>query len=282
MDETRLNELVRQAQAGDASALEQIVRAIQDDVFDLALRMLGDATDARDASQEVLVRVVTKLGSFRGDSRFRTWVYRVAANALLNFRGEMRRKEMSFDEAEEQLQAAIHGGDGVPTSAADEALVNEVKLVCAHGMLLNLDRPHRLAYVLGEVLELTGDEAGAVLEISPVAFRKRLSRARDDMEAFLKRNCGIADPANACRCAKLLPLAQAVGLVDPGRLVMKRLPTRETDRLQLEVERIRSAAEIFRTMPRYASPTDFATSLRALLADDASRSLLVDDDKTSN
>jgi hypothetical protein len=52
-------------------------------------------------------------------------------------------------------------------------------------MLLNLDRPHRLAYVLGEVLELTGDEAGAVLEISPVAFRKRLSRARDADDNFV-------------------------------------------------------------------------------------------------
>ena len=63
---------------------------------------------------------------------------------------------------------------------------------------------------------------------------------------------------------------------------MKRLPTRETDRLQLEVEQIRSAAEIFRSMPRYASPTDFAESLRALLADDTGRSLLVEGEKDSN
>jgi hypothetical protein len=146
-------------------------------------------------------------------------------------------------------------------------------------MLLNLDRPHRIAYVLGEILELTGEEGAAVLEISPVAFRKRLSRAREEMEAFLKRNCGIADPANACRCTKLLPLAQAAGLVDPERLVMVRLPTRESDRLHREVERIRTAAEIFRSIPRYASPTDFAASLRALLAEGDNRPLLDDEPK---
>src|SRR5689334_14207418 len=141
MEASALNELVRQAQSGYGAALEGVVRAIQDDVFDLALRMLGDADDARDASQEVLVRIVTKLGSFRGESQFRTWVYRVAANALLNFRGEMRRKEISFEQAGAQLDAANdHAAPSSPSvDPANEALVNEVKLVCAHGMLLCLD-----------------------------------------------------------------------------------------------------------------------------------------------
>jgi RNA polymerase sigma factor (sigma-70 family) len=129
IEQTELDERVRQAQSGDALALEQIVRAVQDDVFDLALRMMGDATDAQDAAQEVLVRVVTKLSSFRGESAFRTWVYRLAANALLNFRGETRRKETSFDEAEAQLRSAIAAGAGAAATAPDAALVNEVKLI---------------------------------------------------------------------------------------------------------------------------------------------------------
>jgi RNA polymerase sigma factor (sigma-70 family) len=277
MDDSKLHLLVRRAQSGDAAALEEVVRAVQDDVFDLALRMLGDATDARDASQEVLVRIVTKLGTFHGDSRFRTWVYRVAANALLNFRAGLRRREIPFEQAEEQLQAAVAAWGEAPLGVADRTLVNEVKLVCAHGLLLSLDRPHRLAYVLGEVLELSSEEGAAVLEISPAAFRKRLSRARADMEAFLRKNCGLADPGNACRCAKLLPLARSAGLVDPERPVMTSLPTRRADRLHVEVQQIRTAAEVFRAMPKYAAPSDFAASLRALLNDEASRPLLGDD-----
>ena len=76
VDESTLRRRVAEAQAGDERALEDVVRAVRDDVFDLALRMLGDAADASDAAQEVLVRVVTKLSTFRGESGFRTWVYR--------------------------------------------------------------------------------------------------------------------------------------------------------------------------------------------------------------
>jgi RNA polymerase sigma factor (sigma-70 family) len=268
-DDAALHELVAHAQAGDRSALEGVVRAIQDDVFDLALRMLGDADDARDASQEVLVRIVTKLSAFRGESKFRTWVYRVAANALLNFRGELRRKEISFEQAGAQLDLAIeHARDApAPVDPAHDALVNEVKLVCAHGMLLCLDRAHRLAYILGEILDLPGEDAAAVLEISSVAFRKRLSRARDEMETFLRAHCGLADPANACRCTKLLSTALAAGVIDPNRLVLKRLPTREADRLHIDVQRLRTAVEIFRSLPKYSSPTDFAGALRTVLGD---------------
>jgi RNA polymerase sigma factor (sigma-70 family) len=150
--------------------------------------MLGEAEDARDASQEVLVRVVTKLSTFRGESSFRTWVYRVAANELLNYRGEVHRKAYSFEEAGQILDTALAQA-GERSSSLDperEALVNEVKLVCTHGMLLCLDRAHRLAYILGAILELPSDEAAAILEVSPVAFRKRLSRARALMEAFLR------------------------------------------------------------------------------------------------
>ena len=174
-----LNQLVARAKAGDRIALEGVVRAVQDDVFDLALRMLGHVDDASDASQEILVRLVTKLDSFRGESRFRTWVYRVAAHALLNYRTHLRRPEIDFEEAAGQLETALANAPNPPTQSdpAHKAPVNEVKLACAAGMLICLDRAHRLAYILGEVLELPGEDAAALLEISPVGFRKRLSRA---------------------------------------------------------------------------------------------------------
>jgi hypothetical protein len=132
-------------------------------------------------------------------------------------------------------------------------------------MLICLDRPHRLAYILGEVLELGGDDAAAILEISPAAFRKRLSRAREQMGGFLRAHCGIANPAHPCRCEKLVPAAIVAGLVDPDRLVLSRLPHREADRLHLDVERIRTAAEMYRSMPKYAAPSDFAEAIRKTL-----------------
>ncbi len=81
---TNLNTLASDAQQGDQEALEEIVRQIQDRVHHLAMRMLVNPEDALEATQEILILVITKLSTFRGDSAFQTWVYRVAANYLLS------------------------------------------------------------------------------------------------------------------------------------------------------------------------------------------------------
>ena len=147
-------------------------------------------------------------------------------------------------------------------------MLDEAKQVCTQGMLLCLDRPHRLAYILGEILELAGDEAAAILDITPAAYRKRLSRARADMEAFLAGRCGLANPDVTCRCHKLLPAAVAQGLVDPKRLVLATLPVSRADRLPIDIERARTAAEVFRSLAAYASTEDFGTQLREILDGD--------------
>jgi RNA polymerase sigma factor (sigma-70 family) len=85
-----LRDLVAQAVAGDRHAVEELLTAIQGDVYNLAVRMLWSSDDAADATQEILMKVVTRLSSFRGESTFRTWVYRVAANHLNGLSRESR------------------------------------------------------------------------------------------------------------------------------------------------------------------------------------------------
>ena len=266
-DESTLDDDVAAAQSGDREALARVVRAIQDRVYNVAVRMLGHPEDARDACQEILVKIVTKLGSFQGESRFTTWVYRVATNALLDTRKSLRRRESTFDELGPTLDAAAAAW--LPTQHAEHrAVIEEAKQICTQGMLLCLDRPHRLAYILGEILELTGDEAAKILDITPAAFRKRLSRAREDMEAFLGGRCGLANPDAACRCHKLVPAAVAAGLVVRERLTLAKLPVVREDQLRLDIERLRSAAEVFRSLPLYAADEDFAARMRELLSAD--------------
>lgn len=263
---TNLEDWVSRAQAGDRDALEHVVRAVQDGVFHLAVRMLGSPEDARDAAQEILVRVVTKMGSFRGESSFRTWVYRLATNALLNTKKTLQRQESRFEQLGAAIDAGVAAAGVAPLAPEDVALLDEAKQVCTQGMLLCLDRPHRVAFILGEILELAGDEAAAILEISPAAFRKRLSRARGDMDVFLRGRCGLADPANACRCSKLLPLGIASGMLDPAAPSFTRLPVVTMDRLRIDIERLRDASEVFRSLPSFASPDDFATRMRNTLS----------------
>ena len=81
-----LEENAKRARQGDQRALEELVAQIQGKIYGLALRTLWHPEDARDATQEILLRVVTHLATFRGESRFSSWVYRIAANHLLRFR----------------------------------------------------------------------------------------------------------------------------------------------------------------------------------------------------
>src|SRR5262249_45238146 len=153
------------------------VRAVQRDVYGLALRFLWHPEDAEDATQEILIRIVTGLGGFRGESSFRTWVYRIACNALLGLRKKrMEERTVSWEEFGEDLGQGLSDAPLRAAGRVDEALLlEEVKVGCTHAMLLCLDRDHRLAYVLGAILELEHREAAEVLAISPAAFRKRLS-----------------------------------------------------------------------------------------------------------
>src|SRR5262245_44783270 len=96
------------AQGGDRDALERVVRSVQPDVLRLAHRFLWHPEDAEDACQEALIRIVTGLGGFRGESRFRTWVYRITCNALLTTRRRrMEQHAVSFEEFGEDLARGL-------------------------------------------------------------------------------------------------------------------------------------------------------------------------------
>jgi len=198
VDDPALGALVASARQGDAIALDELVRRIQDRIYGLALRMLWHPEDARDATQEILIRVITHLGAFRGESAVRTWVYRIACNYLKTARrSRVEAQNLTFERFGRELDEGQADPSRVGEPAVDESLLlEEVKLGCTHGMLLCLDRDHRLAYILGEILELDGPEAARVLEVDPTTFRKRLSRARTDLTAFMTAKCGLANPSH--------------------------------------------------------------------------------------
>src|SRR5215475_12851550 len=146
--EEQLLTWVRAAAAGDKAAAHEVLRAVQDRVYRLALRMLGHPQDAEDAAQEILVIVLTHLGSFRGDSAFSTWVWRIAARHLSQVK-RGRREEDSFDELEGRLQSLRQEpvSEALETDAESNVFAREVRLRCTQAMLLSLDRPSRIAYL---------------------------------------------------------------------------------------------------------------------------------------
>lgn len=243
------------ARAGDREALESVARAVQNDVYSMALRFLWHPQDAEDATQEILIRVITGLGSFRGSSGFRTWVYRIACNTLLSLRkkGRMEQHSVTFDEFGEDLARGLADDPFVVEYDVDEALLlEEVKIGCTLAMLLCLDRNHRLAFILGEIMEMDHNEAAEVMAITPAAFRKRLSRARTSITSFMTARCGLVNPQNECRCRRRVGAAVALGRVDPGNLLFasSRKQARQFPQVLVTIRRIegaRRAAALYRS-----------------------------------
>jgi RNA polymerase sigma factor (sigma-70 family) len=218
--------LVQRAKEGSRDALDAVIESIRDRVYALSLRMLGEPADAQDATQEILIKVLTRLDTFRGESRFTTWVHQVATNHLITARA--RRSEqvpMSFEVLSTLIAGGLaaatedHGGESVTA-----VLAEEVRVTCTQAMLACLDRDERIAFVLGEILDFGGDEAAEILSITPEAFRKRLSRARAGILGFMKGRCGVYDAANPCRCSIQVPYARRTGMLDPNRLRFAKAP----------------------------------------------------------
>lgn len=207
--------LIRQAKDGDAAALSGLVKGIQDKVFRLSMRMLADPDAAQDATQEILIRVITKLSTFKGDSRFETWVHKVAVNYLLTARKVIARDPgLSFETFGQDLIDGLVDED--MASAEDHVMLNDLRLRCTMAMLMCLDRKHRATYVLGEVLELEHTEAAQILGIEPATFRKQLSRARSSVQDFTAAHCGLASPTAPCSCPRRLPAALSCGRLGSG------------------------------------------------------------------
>ncbi len=257
-------ELVRKAQAGDRQALNELVATIKDMIFDLAARMLGSPSDAEDATQEILIRLVTGLRDFRHESSLRTWAYRVAANHLLTSRRRKAEEKVDSFEAMEELLAPALESPLPPLE--DGVLVNEAKLRCTSGMLLALDRDHRLAFIFGEVLELPSEEGAEVLGIQVEAFRKRLSRARSRMAEFVNNTCGLVNPERPCRCARQAACAVQAGFLAKDHLVWASLPVRSKEQQAVhELDELTRATEVFRSLPAWVAGPGVVQGLRSLL-----------------
>jgi len=256
---TTLEEIARRAVRGDREALDSLVRELQGDVYGLALRMLWNREDAEDAAQEILVRVVTRLAQFDFRSRLRTWVYRVAVNYLLDVKkSAVEQLHLTFDRFAEDLAQGL-SADG-PMDAERSLLTEEVKIGCTLGMLQCLDRPHRLAYVLGEILDLPGPEAARALETSHEVFRKRLERGRAAILSFTRAYCGLSSDGAVCTCNRRVPAALRVGRIraDAFDFAAGASSFEEARAMVRQVDEARWALQVHRTNHPRAASIDFA------------------------
>jgi RNA polymerase sigma factor (sigma-70 family) len=267
-------DLVARACEGDSAAIDQILVAIQPTVFNLAVRMLGNREDAQDACQEILLKVVTHLASFRAECAFSTWVYCVSSNHLLKARARAREfPTVSFEslavnlEAGMRLAAARESTEPLSPEERTEAV--RKALSCSQHMLMCLDREHRLAYVLDVVFGLSSDEGAQVLGIRGDAYRKRVSRARARLHGFMERTCGLVGSEAKCRCDAQVRAAHTVSPPDAGppprRLEVMSDELSSAPRYLHELMRTSDAVALIRGHPDYRAPKAMIDAVRAVL-----------------
>ena len=271
-EEIQIEVLIERAKEGNLQALESLCGHIQKDVYNLALRMLQVPADAEDATQEILIKIITHLSEFRQESAFPTWVYRIATNYLLTTR--RRRAEMNeltLDRLGEQLDYSLALGEAeVPDDYDEHLLVEEVRLNCTLAMVVCLDRVHRITFILGEIFEVNSEEGAYIMETTPINFRKRLSRARSHIRMFVQEKCGLVNPTNPCRCSKHVGNKIRAGFLNPKKLEYalnaQVQPFEETiQRYSQEWCELDRTAAIFRIHPAYAAPETLMEGIKELL-----------------
>lgn len=265
--------LITEARGGDMPALDTLVRRHQSWIFNLALRMVWRREVAEDATQEIMVKAVTKLSTFAGTSAFRTWLYRIAVNHLLNVRkSEMEERAMTFTDMgtslDEVPDEVLPDPQTLPVETA--VLLEEAKLGCITAMLMCLDRRQRLAFILGEVFGETSVNGAAAMEITPENFRQLLSRARHDLYQFMNGKCGLVNQANPCRCARKATGFMRNGWLDAGKLSFTKdrvatVQAMAADHLDELQALDRQHAVLYRMQPFLHGP-DLAERLRKILS----------------
>ncbi len=214
-----LSELIAQATAGDKAALETVLAGVQDLVFNLSLRMLGTFHDAEDASQDILLKVMTHLSSFKGESAFTTWVFRIAVNHLKDYKKHMfARLPLSFGFYGDDIRSGkVQDAPDLTQNVEKAILAEELKLSCTNVMLQCLDPESRCIFILGTMFRLDSRIAGEILGVTPETYRQRLSRVRKKMADFLSEYCGEYGKGT-CHCANRVNYAIQNHRISPDRL----------------------------------------------------------------
>lgn len=185
--------IVRKVLGGDANAFETLVLEYEKNVYNIALRMTGNSEDAADMTQEAFIKAYNSLQSFRGDSKFSVWLYRIVSNVCLDFlRSKNRRPTVSLsveDDDGEDTQLDVADESQSPELLLDRKLTRE----SVRRGLDSLPPDYRQILLLREIQGLSYDEISQALGLEVGTVKSRIFRARKRLCNFLIDDGNISD-----------------------------------------------------------------------------------------
>lgn len=251
---------VEAARQGSRAALEALINAAKGPIFNVAMRMLAHREDAEDATQEILIKIITHLGDVRDIDLAGAWAFRVATRHLAQTArlGRVEMMRLTFADFADDLNL----GQAEPshlglTEIEHQLALKEVKVGCTLAMLMCLSRPLRIAYILGDVFEMTDTEASDLLSIPAGTYRQRLRRARSSISGFMQSNCSIQSKSASCRCERRIAPALQMGRIAKGaaQLDSGQIGQVSPDDIRQDVaalEAVQRSVAIMRSNPEFA------------------------------
>jgi RNA polymerase sigma factor (sigma-70 family) len=210
---------VKKAIEGDKKAAELLILHHQLFIYNLALKMTKNVEDAEDLTQEVFIKALTALANFKGKSKFRTWLYRIAVNHFLNAKkGKSEIISTDFKTFFDYVDTIPDYDFTLQEQKEIADSIEELRISCTTGMLLCLDREQRIIFILGEMFNIDHNLGSEIMGITPGNFRIKLMRVRLDFYNWMNNRCGLINKANPCRCAKKTKAFIDAGFVDPNNL----------------------------------------------------------------
>jgi RNA polymerase sigma factor (sigma-70 family) len=254
-------ELIQKSLQGDKRSLGKLINSVQSLVFNLSLRFLWDRMDAEDATQEILVKLITNLSKYDGRSKFSTWAYRVATNYLINQKQtKIETVLTSFDIYADDLKTFKAP---IEYNLPDKDLLEkEMKVSCTLAMLQCLNREQRLAFILGSILKLNSKVGSEIAGTTPDNFRKRLEQSRKILSRFLNSNCGVYNPSNNCRCNKRINTALVCGRMEKTSLNF----ADKIESYNNEMEELCSLSGIYQNHGTFRNTSDFMEHIDEIIA----------------
>ncbi len=177
---------------GDVNEYEKLVLEYQKNVYNLALRMTGDAEDAADMAQEAFIKAYNSLASYRGDSKFSVWLYRIVSNVCLDFlRARKRRQTVSLsvvDDEGEETELEISDESASPEKLLERSMTRDA----VRRGLQELTPEYRQILILRELQGMSYDEIAETLGLESGTVKSRIFRARKKLCTFLVRDGNIS------------------------------------------------------------------------------------------
>lgn len=183
--ETRLVEGLR---AGEESAYEALIQQFQQPVYNLVARLLADPAEACDVVQEVFLKVFRKIGSFRGDSSLKTWIYRIAVNEAHNhsrWHGRHQRNQVGLEEAGEAR--SVSEGLVSPGVSPYEYVLGQERQHMLEAALAELNPAFRSVLVLRDLEDLSYEEISQILQLPLGTVKSRILRGREALRRSMER-----------------------------------------------------------------------------------------------